>query len=71
MPFLCAPHQEIGGIQVGSRNQKTAVIAYADVVTILVTKPSEILKIRELITQYEEAPVARINIHKSKAIALG
>jgi hypothetical protein len=69
--FLCALHEEISGIQLGSRNQKTAVIAYADDVTILAIKPAETLKIRELITQYEDASGARINIHKSKAIALG
>jgi hypothetical protein len=70
-PFLCALHEEMSGIQIGSRNQKRAVISYADDVTILVTKPTEIPKIRDLITQYEETSGARINIHKSRAIALG
>jgi outer membrane PBP1 activator LpoA protein len=47
------------------------VIAYADDITLLVTSPSEIPRIRTIIDQYGAASGAKINISKSKSLALG
>jgi hypothetical protein len=39
--------------------------------TILLTKQEDIEVVREILQEYAEASGAEINIHKSKALALG
>jgi hypothetical protein len=41
-PLLCLPERNLTGIIIGHRTQKTAVVAYADDVTIFVTAPEDI-----------------------------
>jgi hypothetical protein len=53
------------------RSSTTAVIAYADDVTLFVSNPQDISKIQEIIRKYETASGARINYRKSKALAIG
>jgi hypothetical protein len=50
---------------------KATVIAYADDVAVIVTRPEDICIIQEAIHTYELATGAKVNIHKSKALALG
>jgi hypothetical protein len=47
------------------------VLAYADDVTILLQAKSDILKIQTILDQYGAASGAKINIRKSKALAVG
>ena len=50
-PLLRALENSLAGICFGNNNTKTAAIAYANDVTILVTSPSEISRIRTIIDQ--------------------
>ena len=47
------------------------MVAYADDVTIFVTSPADIQLIQEALTCYQAASEARLNIEKSKAMAIG
>jgi hypothetical protein len=60
---LAAAHSE-------PHNKKTAVIAYADDVTIILTSPKGIPIVQEALRCYEDATGAKQNIQKSKAMAL-
>jgi hypothetical protein len=70
-PLIYLLEQKLRGIRVNSRQRKTAVVAYADDVTVLVTAPEEIAAIEEVIRSYEEATGAKLNIAKSYAMAVG
>jgi len=70
-PLICTLEDTLTGIQIGRRSIKTAVIAYAEDVTIFETSPRDMPKIQTAIDHYEAAPGARINIKKSKAMAMG
>ena len=59
------------GIRVGRNSPKSAVIANADDVTLLLTSPSEIPKLQAILDHYGKAYGAKINIQKSKAMAVG
>jgi len=64
-------YESLSGIQIGYRSKKTTVVAYADDVTIFVTSPADIQPIKEAIRCYQAASGERLNIQKSKAIAIG
>jgi hypothetical protein len=70
-PLIYLLEQKLRGIRVNSRQRKTAVIAYADDVTVLVTAPDENAAIEEVIRSYEEATGAKLNIAKSHSMAMG
>jgi sRNA-binding carbon storage regulator CsrA len=70
-PLLCLLERNLTGIRIGNRIQKTAVVAYADDVTIFVTAPQDINITRDLLLTYERVTGACLNIRKSKAMALG
>ena len=70
-PLLRTIEENFTGIQIGRRRSKTTVIAYADDVTIFVTSQADITKIQEALLCYEAASGARVNIEKSRAIAIG
>jgi len=53
------------------RGDKTAVVAYAGDVTIFLTSTADISIIQDAIRCYETASGARIDIRKSKAMAIG
>jgi len=59
------------GIRIGRNSHKSAVIAYADDLTLLLMSPSEIPKLQTILDQYGKACGAKINIQKSKAMAMG
>jgi len=48
-----------------------SVIAYADDVTIFVTKPEDFCIIRDAVRCFEKASGAHLNVRKSKALAVG
>jgi hypothetical protein len=54
----------------GPHKKRTAVIAYADI-TIILRSPKDIPIVHEALRCYEDASGAKLNIHKSKAMALG
>jgi len=70
-PLLCTLENNIAGIQFGRGRIKTTVVAYADDVTIFATSPTDIPKIQEALHCYEEASGAKINMRKSRALAIG
>jgi hypothetical protein len=51
--------------------RKVAVLAYADDITILVTAPEDIDRLKEIVQCYEGATGARLNVRKSQALAVG
>ena len=55
----------------GPHNKRTAVIASADDVTIILRLPKDIPIVQEALRCYEDASGAKLNTQKSKAIALG
>jgi hypothetical protein len=59
------------GSQIGHRARRTAVVAYADDVTIFATSPTDFKTIYETIQVYEKASGARLNPKKSHALAIG
>jgi hypothetical protein len=65
-PLLNALEMKLTDINIGIRGTKTTVIAYADDVTIVLSKPEDIPVVRETMKTYEEASGATINIQKSK-----
>ena len=70
-PLLCTLENSLRGLRMGRYRAKTSVVAYADDVTIFVTTPTDIPKLQEVIHCFEAASGARVNIQKSRAIALG
>ena len=70
-PLLHHLDQHLQGIQIQHSQRKTAIVAYADDVTILATSPEDIITIREAVQQHEKATGAVLNIHKSKALPVG
>jgi hypothetical protein len=69
-PLLCMLDEKLNGIRL-RRSSKKTVVAYADDVTIFVTSSADIQLIQEAITCYQAALGARLNIEKSKAMAIG
>jgi hypothetical protein len=59
------------GIRVDERMARTAIVAYADDVNILLTTPDEVRAVQHAIESYQRASGARSNLSKSKALALG
>jgi hypothetical protein len=49
----------------------TAIVAYADDITLLITSPDDVPNLREILNQYMPVAGTRINIKKSKAMAVG
>jgi hypothetical protein len=70
-PLICLSERQLTGIRNGLRITKTAVVAYADDVTILVTAPVDIQIIGDLLLTYKRATDARLNNRKSKPMAAG
>jgi hypothetical protein len=69
-PLLVSIHQQLQGLRI-NKQEKTTAVAYADDVTVFITTPAEIPKLQEIIHCYEETTGARVNIHKSRAVAIG
>jgi hypothetical protein len=63
--------ENLQGVRFNRGQQKVTVVAYADDITILVTASEDIERLKEVIQCYEGATRARLNIRKSKALAVG
>jgi len=70
-PLIYILEQKLRSVRVNWRQQKTAVVAYADDVTVLETAPEEIAAIEEALRCYEEANSAKLNIAQSHAMTVG
>jgi hypothetical protein len=69
-PLLCMLNETLQGIQLGIRMVIPAVTAYADDVTVFLTSPSDVQHLQDPILCYELATGVRVNINKSKVVAL-
>jgi hypothetical protein len=69
--FIRALASTLPGISVCMSGIHSAVLAYADDVTILLQSPSVIPKIQNILDHYGTASGAKINIRKSKALGVG
>ena len=63
--------EELKIIQIGRGQSKAAVIAYADDVAIFLTTPDYVRKLQEILLTYEATTGAKVNMRKSRALALG
>jgi len=70
-PLIETLERELKGNQIGRGHAKTAVIAYADDFTIFLTSPADVRKLKEILFIYEAATGAKVNMRKSRALALG
>jgi len=69
-PLLHVLEQEPTEISISRRSMKTAVVAYADDITIFVTASENIPAISDAIWTYERATGAIWNFRKSKGMAV-
>ena len=70
-PLQCTLENKLTGLRMKPSDPKTAVVAYADDVTIFVTKYTDIPVLQDALRCFEAATGAQINIGKSKAIEVG
>jgi len=70
-PLLRTLEDRLMGISIGTRGQKISVVAYADDVTIFITRREEIEIVNAAIRTYERASGAQLNPTKSRALAVG
>ena len=59
------------GINFGRGKTRIAAVAYADDVTVFLTSPADVQNFQEAIRTIEEATGAKINMQKSRALAVG
>jgi hypothetical protein len=59
------------GVRIPWQPHTTAMVAYADYISILVTIPDDITIVKDAVNCYERATGAVLNIRKSQALALG
>ena len=70
-PFLRLLDEVLNDTTKRRRKRRTAVIAYADDVTIILTDPNDIPKVQDAICLYTDASGAELNVLKSAALPLG
>jgi hypothetical protein len=70
-PLIWRLEQQLRGVWICRRQQKTAVVAYADDVSILMTTPDDIKIVNNAIRCFEKANGAMLNISKSQTLAVG
>ena len=70
-PLICLLERYLMGIRIGQRTKKTAMMAYANNVTIFITSLADIFTIEYILLFYVRATGARLNIRKSKAKPAG
>jgi hypothetical protein len=70
-PLLRTTEQKLPGIRIGNRARKTVVFANADDVTIFVTTPTGQTTIQDPMQCYGKATESRLNLKKSKPLAVG
>jgi hypothetical protein len=70
-PLLHRLDQTLKGLSIHQRQQPSAVIAYADDITLLLTTPEDIDAVKDAIQCYGKATGAILNIRKPQALAVG
>jgi hypothetical protein len=70
-PLLNILNHTLTGLKIGRKNRQTSVVEFTDDVTIFLTSPADILKLQDAMTYYEKASSAKVNLRKSKTMALG
>ena len=65
------PESRLLGIHIGRSARSVSTVAYADDVTVFLTSVADFSNIQKAIRVQEKASGARLNPHKSKAIAIG
>jgi hypothetical protein len=63
--------EQLNGVRVLRQQHKTALVAYADDVSIFVKTTEDLASFNEAIRCFERATVAVLNVRKSKALAVG
>jgi len=69
-PLLTLLNEKVARLQIGRTGRRIAAVAYADDVTLCVTSPNDLQTIKDIISTFEKASGARLNAHKSKALAV-
>jgi hypothetical protein len=69
-PLIHGLEQQLHGVRIPRQQNKTAVVAYADDISILVTTPDTTI-VKDAVQCFERATGAVLNISKSKALAVG
>jgi len=69
-PLLTLLNEKVARLQIGRNGRRIAAVAYADDVTLFVTSPNDLPIIKDIIHTFEKASGARLNPHKSKALAI-
>ena len=70
-PLLHKLEEALNGVRIRRRSPTTAVVAYADDVTVLLTDRDEAQTLQDVLGTYENATGAKINTSKTKALAIG
>ena len=70
-PLMRTLEQHIPGIKIDRRRRSIPVVAYADDITVFVTRPKDFTITLQAVRCYEQATGARRNPKKSKAPAIG
>ena len=68
---LCYLDTHLKGVRLGRTGHRKAVVAYADDIMIFVLQREDFRVARDAIQHYEKASGSRLNIQKSKALAVG
>jgi len=70
-PVFQILEEEITGVKTGNGRSGIETVAYADDITIFLTRPEEIPKLQEILYTKQKASGAHINMDKSRAMAIG
>jgi hypothetical protein len=70
-PLLRTLEEQLPKIRIGHQNCHSTVFAYADDVTIVITRPEDFEVIRTAAQIFERASGARLNPRKSNALDVG
>ena len=70
-PPLINLDKKLKGVFIRHNSARTTAIAYADDITIIVTKPEEVNTIKDTLHDYMQTTGSHINVNKSHAIAFG
>jgi len=70
-PLLHNLEEVLIDVRIGRGKTGTDTAAYADDVTVFLTKPDEVQTLQEILHIYEEASGVEINMGKSRALAIG
>jgi len=70
-PLLQTVEEEITGVKTGNGRPGIGTVAYADDITIFLTRLEEIPKLQEILDTYQKASGAHMNVDKPRAMAIG